>query len=226
MTDATLIAADASLNSLVHNDPQQAQKEVEAQRQRRGTIDGQAQRKLSNQTHRSRTDPDATLAQKQGTPRQLKYKVHQTIDADSRIILDTEVTTGGRHDNQPYLEQLAAGWQNSIRLRFMKRLLIGATVRQKSSRHSRSQGTETYIPLWNRRSGRNSGAAVGLEYEREHDRIRCAAGKYLYPSAGDYWNRTRYSSSPGQCRDCPLASTCAAKNRPKCTTHAVRVTPC
>src|SRR4051812_36321126 len=31
---------------------------------------------------------------------------------------------------------------------------------------------------------------------------------------GDYWNRTRYSSSPGQCRDCPLASTCAAKNRP------------
>jgi hypothetical protein len=76
------------------------------------------------------------------------------------------------------------------------------------------QGTETYIPLWNRRSGRNSGAAVGLEYEREHNRIRCAAGKYLYPSAGDYWNRTRYSSSPGQCRDCPLAATCAAKNRP------------
>jgi hypothetical protein len=76
------------------------------------------------------------------------------------------------------------------------------------------QGTNTYIPLWNRRSGRNSGAAVGLEYEREHDRIRCAAGKYLYPSAGDYWNRTRYTSSPGQCRDCPLASSCAAKNRP------------
>ena len=31
MTDATLIAADASLNSLVHNDPEQAQKEEEAQ---------------------------------------------------------------------------------------------------------------------------------------------------------------------------------------------------
>jgi transposase len=53
MTDATLIAADASLNSLVHNDPQQARKEAEAPGQRRGTIDGQAQRKLSNQTHRS-----------------------------------------------------------------------------------------------------------------------------------------------------------------------------
>ena len=36
----------------------------------------------------------------------MKYKVHQTIDADSRVILDTEVTTGARHDNQPYLPQL------------------------------------------------------------------------------------------------------------------------
>ena len=102
MTDATLIAADASLNSLVHNDPGEAQREEEAQRQPRGMIDGEAQRKLSNETHRSRTDPDATLAQKRGTPRQLKYKVHQTIDADSRVILDTEVTTGARR-RQPTL---------------------------------------------------------------------------------------------------------------------------
>ncbi len=38
MTDATLIAADASLNSLVHNDPEQAQQESEAQ-QDRGMMD-------------------------------------------------------------------------------------------------------------------------------------------------------------------------------------------
>lgn len=42
MTDATLIAADASLNSLVHNDSGEAQKEAEAQRQPRGMIDGEA----------------------------------------------------------------------------------------------------------------------------------------------------------------------------------------
>ena len=68
MTDATLIAADASLNSLVHNDPEQAQREEEAQHERRGSIDGRAQRKLSNQTHRSRTDPDATLGAEAGNP--------------------------------------------------------------------------------------------------------------------------------------------------------------
>jgi len=79
----------------------------------------------------------------------------------------------------------------------------------------KDKGIKPYIPLWNRRSGRNSGTAAGLEYEQENDRIRCAAGKYLYPSAGDYWNRKRYSTAPGECRDCALASTCAAKNRAK-----------
>ena len=101
ITDATLVAADASLNSLVNNDPQQAKKEAEAQRQDRGMIGPSQQRRVTNQTHRSCTDPDATLAQKKGTPRQLKFKVHTSIDADSRVILDTEVMTGARHDNQP-----------------------------------------------------------------------------------------------------------------------------
>ena len=145
-----MIAADASLNSLVHNDPEQAKQEEEAQQQRRGTIDGQAQRKLSNQTHRSRTDPDATLAQKQGTPRQLKYKVHQTIDADSRVILDTEVTTGARHDNQPYLAQLQ-------RVRDQYKITIGEATADRGYgsadiiRTLQEQGVKPYIPLWSRR---------------------------------------------------------------------------
>src|SRR3954471_17826351 len=165
MTDATLIAADASLNSLVHNDPQQAQKEAEAQRQRRGTIDGQAQRKLSNQTHRSCTDPDATLAQKQGTPRQLKYKVHQTIDADSRIILDTEVTTGGRHDNQPYLEQLdrvGKKYQITIHEAIADRGYGSADI----IRALQGQQARTYIPLWSGRVGNSKYLKGELVYEK------------------------------------------------------------
>jgi len=213
MTDATLIAADASLNSLAHNDPEQAKQEEEAQHQPRGMIDRRAQRKISNQTHRSRTDPDATLAQKWGTPRQLKYKVHLTIDADSRVILDTEVTTGARHDNQPYLEQLQ-------RVRDQYKLTIGEAIADRGYGSAeiikalKEKGTKPYIPLWNRCSGKNAGTAVGLVYEQEHDRIRCDAGKYLLPSSGDYWNRKRYSLS-GECAQCPFASTCPAKVRPK-----------
>ena len=214
MTDATLMAADASLNSLAHNDPEQAKQEKEAQQQRRGSIDNKTQRTLSNQTHRSRTDPDATLAQKPGTPRQLKYKVHQTIDADSRVILDTEVTTGGRHDNQPYLAQLQ-------RVRERYQLILEEAIADRGYGSAeiiktlQEQGTKPYIPLWNRRSGRNSATAVGLIYEREQDRFRCPAGKYLKPSPANYENRKRYVSSPADCRKCPLISTCPAKTRSK-----------
>jgi len=214
MTDATLMAAAASLNSLIHHDPEQAKQEEEAQRQRRRTIDEKASRQLSNQTHRSRTDPDATLAQKKGTPLQLKYKVHQTIDADSRVILDSEVTTGARQDNQPYLEQI-----RRVRDRYKLTIDEAITDRGYGSaeiiRSLKEQGIKPYIPLWNRNCGRNSGSAAGLEYEREHDRLRCAAGKYLSPNAGNYWNRTRYPTAPGACRDCALASGCAAKSRPQ-----------
>jgi IS5 family transposase len=211
--DATLIAADASLNSLVHNDSGEAQKEEEAQRQRRGTIDPETQRELSNQTHRSRTDPDATLAQKRGTPRQLNYKVHQTIDADSRVILDTEVTTGARHDNQPYLDQLQRirdRYQITIREAIADRGYGSAAI----IRALQTQGIETYLLLWSGRVGNSKYLRSGLTYEKEQDRFRCPQGKYLTPNPAIYGNHKRCASSPEDCRVCPQASTCPAKTRP------------
>ncbi|MDA1052096.1 MAG: hypothetical protein O3C40_16655 [Planctomycetota bacterium] len=78
MTDATLIAADASLNSLIRDDAQEddaqeAENESETQDGNHGMKDSSTSRKVSNQTHTSRTDPDAALAQMKGTPRQLRY---------------------------------------------------------------------------------------------------------------------------------------------------------
>ncbi len=212
MTDATLIAADASLNSLVHNNPGEAQEEAEAQRQRRGTIDSQAQRKLSNETHRSRTDPDATLAQKRGTPRQLKYKVHQTIDADSRVILDTEVTTGARHDNQPYLDQLQ-------RIRDRYKITIREAIADRGYgsaaiiRTLQAQGVETYLPLWSGRVGNSKYLKSGLTYEKEHDRFRCPQGKYLTPNPAICDNHKRYVSTATDCQAFPQASNCPARSR-------------
>jgi transposase len=216
MTDATLIAADASLNSLIHNDPEKAIQEEEAQKQRRGTIDGRAQRKLSNQTHRSRTDPDATLAQKQGTPRQLKYKVHQTIEADSRVILDIAVTTGARHDNQPYLDQLQ-------RIRDLHEVKIREAIADRGYgsaaiiRALQQHGTETYIPLWSGRVGNGKYVKGGLVYERAQDRYRCPEGKYLTANSAVCANHKRYASSAADCRGCPRLTTCpteARKNLP------------
>ena len=123
------------------------------------------------------------------------------------------MTTGARHDNQPYVKQLQRV-EDQCRLTICEAIADRGYGSAEIIKTLRAKGTRTSIPLWNRRSGRNSGAAVGLVYERQEDRIRCMAGKHLYPSAGDYWNRKRYASLPGACRDCPLASTCPAKARP------------
>jgi len=212
MTDATLIAADASLDSLVHVDPEQAKQEANAQHHQRGTFDGRAPRTLSNQTHRSCTDPEATLAQKKGTPRQLKYKVHQTIDADSRVILDTEVTTGARHDNQPYLAQLE-------RVRACYQITIGEATADRGYgsadiiRALQGQRARTYIPLWSGRVGNSKYLTGELVYEKEHDRFRCPEGKYLIPNPTVTENHKRYVTSTEDCRNCPQAATCPAKRR-------------
>ncbi len=169
-----------------------------------------ATRKISNQTHSSRTD--ATLAQKRGTPRQLKYKVHQSIDADSRVILDTHVTTGARHDNQPYLEQL-----KRIQQRYQLTIHEAIADRGYGSaaiiRALQGQGKRTFIPLWSGRVGNSKYLSSGLVYEKEHDRFRCPEGKYLTPNPAISRNDKRYVSVSADCQVCPHASTCPARRR-------------
>ena len=212
MTDATLIAADASLKSLVHNDTDEADKEVENQQRDRGLKDSSSARRISNKTHTSHTDPDATLAQKPGTRRQLRYKVHQSIDADSRVILDTYVTTGARHDSQPYLDQLQ-------RIEHRYKLTIHELTADRGYgsaaiiRTLQQQGKQTFIPLWNGRVGNRKYLNNGLVYEKEQDRFRCPAGKYLYPNPAIEKNYKRYVITSSDCKVCPQASTCPARTR-------------
>jgi transposase len=212
MTDATLIAADAALDSLIHHDPEQARQEGESLRGRTTAVDPPPSRRISNQTHTSRTDPDATLAQKRGSPRQLKYKVHQTIDADSRVILDTHVTTGARHDNQPYLEQIERV-RNQYRLKIREATADRGYGSAAIIRALQQQGIETYIPLWSGRVGNSKYLHGELVYEKEHDRFRCPQGKYLLPNPAIIENHKRYVSNSEDCRDCPRASTCPARTR-------------
>jgi transposase len=88
MTDGTLFQANASLDSLI---PKDEIKEEHKNISKRG-LEAPPSRKVSNKTHISKTDPDASLAFKNGTPRTLKYKAYMTIDADSRVVLDTKIT--------------------------------------------------------------------------------------------------------------------------------------
>jgi len=212
MTDATLIAADAALNSLVLNEPWQAGREAEALPESAKPLDSRIARKLSNQTHHSCTDPDATLAEKKGSPRQLKYKVHQSVDADSRVILDTHVTTGARHDNQPYLAQLQRIEQR-CHITILEAIADRGYGSAQIIRTLQEQGKQTFIPLWSGRVGNSKYLRGDLVYQKEQDRFQCAAGKYLTPTPAIIENYKRYVASSADCRACAQSSTCPARTR-------------
>jgi hypothetical protein len=87
------------------------------------------------------------------------------------------VTTGGRHDNQPYLAQLQ-------RVREQHQIAIREATADRGYgsaaiiRELQQQGIETYIPMWSGRVGNSKYLAEGMVYGREHDRSRCPQGKY------------------------------------------------
>ena len=138
--------------------------------------------------------------------------MHQTIDAESRVILDTLVTTGARHDNQPYLEQL-----QRVRDRHKVKIREAIADRGYGSaaiiRSLQQEGTEPYIPLWSGRVGNSKYLTGGLVYEREHDRYRCPEGKYLTANSAVCANHKRYASSAADCRGCSRLTTCPTEAR-------------
>jgi transposase len=212
MTDATLIAADAATMSMVPKEPAPTEQDKQSPPGSGGPPRTSGQLKVSNQTHHSRTDPDASLARKDRTPLQLKYKVHQTIDAETRIILDTHVTTGAVHDSQPYLKQLQrVGERHGVHIReaTADRGYGSAAI----IRYLQQRGIETYIPLWSGRSGSSKYLKGELVYEKEYDRFRCPQGKFLTPNPAISENQKRYVSSSEDCRHCPQAATCPARTR-------------
>ena len=137
---------------------------------------------------------------------------YQTIDADSRFILDNQVTTGARHDNQPYLDQLQ-------RVRDRYKITIREAIADWGYgsaaiiRELQRQGITAYIPLWSGRVGNSKYLKGELIYEKEHDRFRCPQGKYLTPNPAINDNHKRYASSSADCQVCPQASECPARSR-------------
>ena len=81
------------------------------------------QPKLSNKTHQSRTDPESTLAYKNGCSNGLKYNGHFSIDAEYGIILDPFISTGADHESKHYLNRLKL-FRTNMTLQLMKQLQI------------------------------------------------------------------------------------------------------
>jgi transposase len=202
MTDATLIEANASIDSMKPRDGQ-----GEEEPHKGNGLNPPKSRKLSNKTHQSATDPDASLAFKEGTPRSLKYKDHVTIDTDKRVIVDAYITTGAAHESQDYIKRI-----EHIRSMFKWDIEEVIADRAYGSGDNlqtlKDKGIKTYIPLFSGRSG--TASLEGFVYESENDYYRCPAGKTLGFRSYDCLRRKIYRASAEDCKNCSMKNSAAS----------------
>ncbi|CEG59182.1 IS1182 family transposase [Legionella fallonii] len=204
MTDSLLFNANASLNSMQRIDETERKTEML-------TYKRLEKRKLLNKTHRSITDPDATLAFKQGTSRTLKYKAHVTIEKESRLIIAIKITTGATHDSQPYLEQLNY-IENHLGFNIKETVAdraygVGHII---STLHT--SGIATTIPLFSTRSG-TSGQIPGFYYDTGKDCYIGPANCELKRAKALCNDTATYHSKVNDCYNCSFSKECQAAKK-------------
>ena len=215
--DATTVAADASLNSLepiiVALSPQQYVDKLDEQTSAPPHDDEPppSSPKLSNDTHRSATDPDARLLAKRFQKTQLAYSENVLMDNAHRVIVEVEVTEPNLHTEGQIAGELLE--RSRLRLGLDPQTLggdkaygYGAAVRRLCEAGVIPHAPAPTQGQWNVQGIFGKDQFV---YDREHDQLICPAGKRLHKRTVHARNRqTEYAARVNDCRACPLKAQC------------------
>ena len=209
MIDASLVKADAALNSLMPKDA--TPEEIE---NRPSMIQG---KHYQNQTHQSCSDPDASLAGKAGVAKGLYYKLHQTIDSESKVILDPHVTTGSLSDGTIFIERIEAV-EERMSTKVKEVIADRGYGGGENQEYLIKRKIDSNVPNFHGNAGQNYDRGkfiIGVDKSK----MKCPAGHYLnllkvnpkYPTS-----RT-YQMKGGHCNLCPLNAKCFPKKSPEIT---------
>ena len=218
VADATLVKANASMDSLVEREDADPDARALKQYEKRyhDFQHGKRKRRVANQTHVSESDPDASMVYRKGAEGGLKYKIHYSADVDTRIITDCHTTTGSTHEGPvlpgriDYLcDEMGFDIQEVIADRGYGRGPTYSALRRRKIRG--------YIPLHDARMGKGKLTPAEFVYRAKTDRYQCPEGHYLYPYEKlDNGLIKRYRITGGHCRHCPKSRDClpdTAKHR-------------
>lgn len=168
--------------------------------------------KLSNQTHRSRVDPDARITRKtKFSETYLGHAVSYLMDNKSRIILGAERNRPSRRADCETAVELAR------RVRWVYKLdpeTLGADKGYASGDFVHEllrDKIQPHIPIVDTRSQHEQGiyCLERFQYDPEQDRFICPEGKTLR-----YWgihrsnNQRVYRASVRDCGHCPVKAAC------------------
>lgn len=216
--DATTVQANASLDSLepimVSMNPDAYLQKVKEQNPVDGeTVEGGTAKppKLSNETHRSRTDPDARLFSKPFQKTQLAYSDNVLMDNASRIIMDVEVT-------EPNLHQ-----EGQVAGQMLERSRVAAGIEPKTVAGDKAYGYGAAVrriceagviphvaqPVQGQWNAQGIYGKKDFPYDAQKDELICPAGKRLHKRTEHARNRqSEYAARLTDCQGCVLKTQC------------------
>lgn len=180
---------------------------------------------LSNETHFSKTDPDARISVKPGKPRQLNYSAQTSVDTRAHVITNImadfsdkrdcqslpkaiEQTKNNLKENNLHLEEILAdtGYSSGNALKYLKENKITG-----------------YIP----NHGQYKNTREGFIYNEEKNQYECQRGnKAILPfkkitTSRDGFTMKVFRSSNKHCKDCPLRKKCIGKSDTKMIAESI-----
>jgi transposase len=215
--DGSLIAANASIDSVLKGPPELVAALRQAYRQQEAKLseggEPSAPTGPVNQTHVSRSDPDAELARGRHTTSRPSYKHHRAVD-NAHGVITAHVTTGGsvKEDTQLFglveqhqhhtgvaVQTVVADTQYGTVENFLECMDLGIrshmadlkTAQDRGQRRSKFFGDERFT------------------YDQRTDTYSCPAGQQLrrwQKRTGK--NAYQYMAKPGICAACALRAQC------------------
>ena len=183
---------------------------------------------LSNATHVSKTDPDATLSKDRNSMMtKLSYKDNVSVDSKHRIITDCVAITGSEDEAIGVLDRLLR-----IKYKFgISPKEVSADKKygtEKNLKGFEDSDVEAFIPI--RKHGENT--ATGLytladfTYDEINDVMICPAGQKLSPASFLFEGRYRlFRAKKKICLSCPQKDQCTkiGEKRPTGRTLCVSI---
>ncbi len=139
------------------------------------------------------------------------YKQHTAVCDQAGVIVDVEVTTGGRNEGGELVPAL-------VRIKAVTGVPVATVTANTGTSHAKlygalmRRGTEAVIPA-RAESIRTPVPIRRFRYDAKHDRVTCPQWRVLNPGRLTRKGRAFASSVEG-CRNCDLVQLCLSPGRP------------
>ena len=220
--DGSLIAANASRDSVIKTSPELVNALKAVYQEQAAKLDEPGQAGPANQVHVSTTDPQSELAATKGQPSRPSYKEHRAVD-DAHGVITAQKLTGGsiKEDTQlmGLIEQHEAHTQCAVQTVVADSQY--GTIKNFLDCHDR--GLRAHMADLNTAQQKGGQRQKffpqdQFTYDAASDTYRCPAGATLKrwqhrPDKGGW----QYKAPAAQCAGCPLRTRCTR------STHGRRV---